>query len=581
MRIPAPFVFLFALLAGCAAAQPAPEAASGRQEKEAAHAARFMVAAANPRAVDAGVAVLAAGGSAVDAAVAVQMVLNVVEPQSSGIGGGAFMLHWSARERRMRAYDGREAAPLAARPDRFLDSSGKPLAFIDAVTNGRSVGVPGVLRMLELAHRRYGRLRWAELVQYGIFAAEEGFAMSPRLNRLAEGDPKLREDPAARRLYYDANGRAKAVGTIIRNPELGQTLRAIAARGADAFYFGAIADDIVDAVRGHVRPGDMTLVDLARYRAIEREPVCGEFHAHRVCGMPPPSSGGVAVLQILGLAERAGLATAGANSPEAVHALAEAGRLAYADRGRYLADPDFVPQPVAGLLAREYLDARAKLIGARSMGRAQPGTPRGALALGDALEAPLAGTSHISIVDSRGNAVSMTTTIEDQFGARLMVRGFLLNNQLTDFSFLPEENGQPVANRVEAGKRPRSSMSPTLVFDPRGRLAMVVGSPGGSAIINYTAKALVATLLWGLDVQSAVALPNFGSRNGPTEIERGTIYEALVPALTARGHEVRLIEQTSGLHGIERVRPDPTGPLPSGGWRGGADPRREGIAEGR
>jgi len=330
-------------------------------------------------------------------------------------------------------------------------------------------------------------------------------------------------------------------------------------------------------VRSHSSPGDLTLGDLARYKALEREPLCGAYRSRRgerrVCGMPPPSSGGVAILQMLGILERTGFAQAGANAADAVHLFTEAGRLAFADRGRYLADPDFVPQPIAGLLEDSYLDGRAKLVGERSIGRAPAGSPRGAKAQGAGVDSPLAGTTHISIVDARGNAVAMTSTIEDAFGARLMVRGFLLNNQLTDFSFAPEEGGRPVANRVEPGKRPRSSMAPTLVFDTRGRLEMVVGSPGGSSIINYTAKALVATLDWGLDIQSALSLPNMGSRNGPTELEQGSVYaQQLSGPLTARGHEVRAIEMTSGLHGIER--------LPSGTWRGGADPRREGVVRG-
>jgi len=574
-------VFLAAVLAVLALParpQPQPESASGVQHKESVTARRFLVSAAHPLAVDAGVAVLDAGGSAVDAAIAVQMVLNVVEPQSSGIGGGAFLMHWDARAGRVQAYDGRETAPLAARPDRFLDAQGKPLAFMDAVANGRSVGVPGLLRMLELVHQRHGRRPWREILQYGVFAAEEGFAMSPRLHALLERDAKLREDPEARRLYYDGSGRAKPVGSLIRNLAFGATLRAIAAQGADAFYFGRIAEDVVSAVRSHAKPGDLTLVDLARYKAHEREPVCGAYRSlrgeRRVCGMPPPSSGGVAVLQMLGILERTGFAQAGANSADAVHLFTEAGRLAFADRGRYLADPDFVPQPIAGLLDGSYLDGRAKLVGERSIGRAQPGSPRGAMAYGAAVDSPLAGTTHVSVVDARGNAVAMTSTIEDAFGARLMVRGFLLNNQLTDFAFTPEEGGRPVANRVEPGKRPRSSMAPTLVFDPRGRLEMVVGSPGGSSIINYTVKALVATLDWGLDIQSALSLPNMGSRNGPTELEQDSVYaHQLSGPLRARGHDIRAIEMTSGLHGIER--------LPSGAWRGGADPRREGAVRGK
>jgi gamma-glutamyltranspeptidase/glutathione hydrolase len=531
-----------------------------------------MVAAAHPLAAEAGAEALRAGGSAVDAAIAAQLVLGLVEPQSSGIGGGAFLLHWSESEKRVRSYDGRETAPAAAKPDRFLGPAGKPLAFMDAAVNGKSVGVPGVLRMLELAHKRHGRIAWAKLFQPAIRLAEQGFPMPPRLHRLLADESALRNVPAARALYYGADGRPRPVGATLRNPEYAATLRAIAAFGADAFYTGAIAEDMVRAVASHARPGDLALADLEGYRALEREPVCGPYRARRVCGMGPPSSGGVAVLQILGLLERTGFGRAPPSSVGAVHLFAEAGRLAYADRARYLADPDFVPQPVAGLLEPAYLDARAKLIGERSMGQAAPGVPRGATAaLGTMPEQVASGTSHFSIVDARGDAVAMTSSIESAFGSRILVRGFLLNNQLTDFAFVPAESGRDVANRVGPGKRPRSSMAPTLVFDRHGRLEMVLGSPGGSAIINYVAKTLLAAIEWRSDAHIAAALPNFGSRNGPTEIERGTPYEALAPALREFGHEVRFIELTSGVHAVQRV---------PGGWRGAADPRRDGAARG-
>lgn len=530
-----------------------------------------MVVAANPHAADAGLEILRAGGSAVDAAVAVQMVLGLVEPQSSGIGGGAFLLHWSPKTGRVRSYDGRETAPAAARADRFLDARGRPLPRAVAVFGGRAVGVPGVLRMLELAHRNHGKLPWARLFEPAIRLAEKGFAISPRLHGEVERDRDLRTDPAARRLFYREDGRAKPAGEVVANPEYAATLRALAAQGADAFYRGPIAEAIVRAARTHAVPSDLTLQDLADYRAIEREPVCGAYRRWRVCGMGPPSSGGVGVLQLLGILARTGFDRAQPQSVEALHLFAEAGRLAYADRARYIADPAFVPQPVAGLLDPAYLDARARLVGERSMGHAPSGVPRGATALQDAPEYAIAGTSHISIVDREGDAVAMTTTIEDAFGSRVMVRGFLLNNELTDFAFLPDADDRPVANRVAPGKRPRSTMAPTFVFYPDGSLRLVAGSPGGPMIINYVAKAIVGVLDWGLDPQAAVALPNFGSRNGPTEIERGSAYEALVPRLRARGHEIRVRKMASGLHLIARV--------PSG-WRGGADPRREGAVRG-
>lgn len=512
-----------------------------------------MVAAAHPLAVDAGHAVLKGGGTAVDAAVAVQMVLGLVEPQSSGIGGGAFLLHWSESEKRLRSYDGRETAPAAARPDRFLKSDGTPMAFMDAAVGGRSVGVPGVLRALEAAHRRHGKLAWRELFAHAIAAAEQGFAVSPRLHAQLERERFLRKDPAARTIFYREDGKAKAIGARIVNPEYAATLRVVAERGADAFYRGEIARDIVRAVRSHARPGDLAEKDLAAYRALERAPVCGPYRGWRICSMGPPSSGGIAVLQILGLLERVAFARAARHSDAAVHLFAEAGRLAYADRARYAGDPDFVQVPVARLLEGKYLDARARLIGERSMRLAVPGDFE-------------AGTSHISIVDAAGDAVAMTTTIESSFGSRIMVRGFLLNNQLTDFDFKPGS-----ANEVAPRKRPRSSMAPTIVFEDGERVRLVLGSPGGPNIINYVARTLVATLDWGFDVQSAIALPNFGSRNGPTLLERGTAYEALRAGLESREHEVQSTPLPSGLHAIERV-PD--------GWRGGADPRREGVARG-
>ena len=508
-------------------------------------AREFMVSTAHPLAAQAGYDVLARGGSAVDAAIAVQMVLGLVEPESSGIGGGAFLLHWSQGEHKLRSYDGRETAPAAARSDRFM-RDGKPMGFMEAVVGGRSVGVPGVLRMLELAHGKHGRLPWADLFQPAIELAEKGFALTPRLYAVLQDEQYLRKDPAALRLYY-----GRAVGERIVNREYAATLRALAARGATALYEGPIAADMVRAVRA--QKGDLTEADVRGYRALEREPLCGAYRIWRICSMGPPSSGGVGVLQILGIVERTRFGDAPAQSAQAVHYFSEAGRLAYADRARYLGDPAFNSVPLARLLSPDYLEKRAKLVGERSMRRALPGDFE-------------SGTSHFSIVEANGDAVAMTTTIESGFGSRIMVRGFLLNNELTDFDFTP---GGP--NEVGGGKRPRSSMAPTLVFDRQGNLELLIGSPGGSQIINFVAKALVGVLDWKLDVQQAIDLPNFGSRNGPTQIERGSPYEALVPALTERGHDVRLSEMESGLHGIERV---------PGGWRGGADPRREGTVRG-
>jgi len=551
--------------------QPDPEGASGVQEKSLVHATRQMVVAAHPLAAAAGLEILRAGGSAVDAAIATQLVLGLVEPQSSGLGGGAFLLHWDPATRDVRSYDGRETAPAEATPNRFLDPRGVPLPYHEAVASGLSVGVPGLLRMLEMAHTRHGRLPWSNLFAPAIHLAETGFALSPRLHRLLSGERLLAADGAARALYFAEDGRPNPVGTRIRNVEYARTLREIAARGVEAFYSGDIARDIVAAVRTHSRPGDLNLRDLAQYRATERAPVCGAFLAYRLCGMGPPSAGGIAVLQLLGILERSGIAAHAPESEAALHRFAEAGRLAYADRARWIADPDRVPQPVEGLIDAAYIDARAALLGERSMGVARAGQPRGAHAHAGSEESEAVGTSHLSVVDAQGQAVSMTSTIESQFGSRIMVRGFLLNNQLTDFSFHPEFEGRPAANRVEGGKRPRSSMAPTLVFAPDGGLRLAVGSPGGPAIINYVAKTLLASLAWKFDIQAAISLPNFGSANGPTVIERGSAWESMADGLAGRGHIISFGPMTSGTHGIERIE---------GQLRGGADPRREGVAVG-
>jgi gamma-glutamyltranspeptidase/glutathione hydrolase len=480
-----------------------------------------------------------------------------------------------AKGGRTLAMDGRETAPSGAEPRLFVGADGKPMPFQAAVVGGRSVGVPGTPRLLEVAHARHGRLPWAALFQPAIEIAEKGFPMSHRLHTLVGKDKTLAGNAAARAYFFGADGQAKPVGTLLRNPEYAKTLRLLAAKGADAFYAGEVAADIVAAVRGNANPGSMTLEDLAGYRVRDVEPLCGAYRQWKLCGMPPSSSGGIAVLQILGVLEGRDLAAVRPNSAQAVHLLAEAGRLAFADRNRYVGDDRFVDVPVQGLVDRGYLAQRAKLIAAeKSMGKAQPGTPPGLkVVLADDPVDEVAGTSHIAIVDAQGNAVSMTTTIEGFFGSKQMVRGFLLNNELTDFNFQPVEDGRAVANAVAPGKRPRSSMAPFLVYDAKGgRLEQVMGSPGGSLIINYVAKALVATLDWKMDMQSAIALPNFGSRGGPTEIESGTELEGVSAALKAMGHDVRPIDMTSGLAGIRRT---------ATGWEAGADPRREGVARGR
>ena len=610
MRIPRPVTLALTLatllLAGCANTARAPfsytvpdqpEGSSGYAEKPGWATRSFAVAAANPLATDAGYQILRAGGSAIDAAIAVQMVLTLVEPQSSGIGGGAFLLHFDGR--RVVAFDGRETAPAAVDEKLFLGADGKPLAFHEAVVGGRSVGTPGAVRMLEQAHRQHGKLPWASLFQPAIALAEGGFKVSARLNTLLQSEAHLRKDPVAAAYFYRVDGSPRAIGETLRNPALAEVLRKLAADGSRALHEGEAADAIVAKVQGHpTNPGKLALSDLAGYRAMEREPLCHDYRArgrdYRLCGMPPPSSGAIAVAQILGILGQTrasslplapGIASPRGDVPSAewLHLYAEASRLAFADRALYVADPAFVAPPAgdwSSLIAPDYLAQRARLIGEQSMRTAPPGRPGTASArfapMPDQIEY---GTSHISIVDADGRAVAMTTTIEDQFGARQMVTlrglpgGFLLNNELTDFSFAPADaQGQPIANRVQPGKRPRSSMAPTLVFDKAtGQLVMSGGSPGGALIIHYTAKTLYGVLQWGLDAQQAINLPNFGSLGGPTVLEEKRFPAATVDALRGRGHEVREQNLTSGLQAIQRTPQ---------GWFGGADPRREGVVMG-
>ncbi len=593
-------VALAGLLAGCATQQGnfsyavpnQPEGSSGYTEKPGWATTRFAVAAANPLATDAGYQVLKAGGSAVDAAIAVQMVLGLVEPQSSGIGGGAFLLHFNGKD--TEAFDGRETAPSAADEKLFLDADGKPMAFYDAVVGGRSVGVPGAVRMLEMAHKEYGRLPWAKLFEPAITLADGGFKVSARLGSLLAAEPHLKKDRVAAAYFYKPDGSPLDVGTTLRNPALAEVLRKIASGGSRALLEGEVAQAIVGKVQNHpTNPGKLSLADLAGYQSIKRAPICSDYRANahdfRICGMPPPSSGAIAIGQILGMLSNTSAATLplqdGLPSADWLHLYTEAARLAFADRGQYLGDPAFV-QPPAGnwmsLLDPAYLAERAKAIGqapgAQSMKTARPGAPGGV----KSSYAPMPeqveyGTSHISIVDGYGNAVAMTTTIEDGFGARQMVRGFLLNNELTDFSFAPvDASGAAIANRVQPGKRPRSSMSPTLVFDKTsGALLMSGGSPGGALIIHYTAKTLYGVLNWGLLPQQAINLPNFASLNGPTQLEEKRFPAATVDALKQRGHEVREVNMTSGLQAITRGQAHGTAV-----WMGGADPRREGVVMG-
>lgn len=572
----------------------APELGSGyRTDLSPRHAAQHMAAAANPLAAEAGREMLRQGGSAIDAAIAMQAVLTLVEPQSSGIGGGAFIMLWDGN--RVQAYDGRETAPAGATERLFLKPDGQPMAFSAAQIGGRSVGTPGVLRALELAHKKTGHLPWARLFEPAIRLSEHGFAISPRLHSLIAADRFIPQSPEMAAYFLNADGTPKATGTLLKNPALAAVFKRIAEEGPDALYHGPIADEIARKVQGHRNAGSLSEADLAGYAAKERAPLCTDYKRWKICGMPPPSSGGIAIAQILGTlqalqardprlaiapmtplksASPAGLEP----TPEAVHLIAEAGRLAFADRALYVADADFVPVPVAGLVAPDYLAQRAALIGERSLDIAQPGQPAGIQVAYAPDRSPLRiSTSQVVAVDDQGGAVSMTTTVESAFGSHLMVQGFVLNNQMTDFSFIPEENGQPVANRVQPGKRPRSAMAPTLVFDRHsGELLATLGSPGGSQIIEYVSKSLVAMLDWQLDPQAAISLPNFGSRNGATELETGLFSPALKQALRDKGHALSEIEMTSGIQAIVRTRDAQGKVLLSGG----ADPRREGEALG-
>ncbi|QJI27321.1 gamma-glutamyltransferase [Pseudomonas sp. ADAK18] len=573
---------------------PAPELGSGyRTDMNTRHAERHMAAAANPLAAEAGREILRKGGSAIDAAIAMQAVLTLVEPQSSGIGGGAFIMLWDGKQ--VHAYDGRETAPAGATERLFLKADGSQMSFPEAQIGGRSVATPGVLRALEMAHKKTGHLPWAALFEPAIRLAEQGFPISPRLHSLIAADRYITRSPEMAAYFLNTDGTPKATGTLLKNQPLANVLKRIAKEGPDALYHGAIAEEITRKVQGNSNAGSLSLNDLKGYTAKERAPLCTDYKRWQVCGMPPPSSGGIAIAQILGTLQAletrdpslalAPLKPVKTDSPaglepvpEAVHLIAEADRLAYADRALYVADSDFVPVPVAGLVAPNYLASRAALIGDRSMGVAKPGKPAGIQVAYAPDRSPLRiSTSQVVAVDDQGGAVSMTTTVEAAFGSHVMVQGFLLNNQMTDFSFIPEENGQPVANRIEPGKRPRSSMAPTLVFDRQsGELLATVGSPGGSQIIEYVSKSLVAMLDWNLDPQAAVGLPNFGSRNGATELEQGLFSPQLKQALKDKGHALSEIDMTSGAQAIVRVR-DAQG-KPS--WSGGADPRREGEALG-
>ena len=550
-----------------------PEATTSINTKQEVMGERYMVAAANPLAAQAGERILAQGGSAIDAAIAVQLVLTLVEPQSSGIGGGAFILHFDSKNKKLTTFDGRETAPSKATASLFLDDTGKPVRWIDAVVGGRSVGVPGVLDALAKAHQQYGTLPWDVLFKDAISLAENGFKVSPRLHHLLARriNPGVEKMPAAK-AYFFPDGKPLAIGTLKKNPELAQLYRNIAEQGVSAFYQGDNAKKIAQAVQNSpIAPGLLSEQDINNYSAKERAPVCSDYHQYEVCSMAPPSSGGVSVLQTLKLLEGKNISQYASDDVKALHYFTQASRLAFADRNHYMADPDFQPVPTRALLNEDYLAERAKLITEKDqhMSAGTLATLK-AYAKDDAFELP--NTSHISIVDAKGNAVSITTSIEMAFGSTVMVNGYLLNNQLTDFSLSPTRNGKEVMNRVEANKRPRSSMSPVIVFNDDGSLRLVVGSPGGSRIIDYVAQAVMGVLDWQLTAQEAINLPRITNRNDVTTLEAGTNFVEKKAALEARGHTVRISDLNSGIHAVE-VR--------NGKLYGSADPRREGVALGQ
>lgn len=576
-------VTLLAVAVGCALISSAviakearyPEFGNGRIEQNLVKASEYMVSSANPYASEAGMRIIEKGGSAIDAAIAVQMVLNLVEPESSGIGGGAFSLYWDNANKTLSSYDGREKAPMLA-DGKLFQENGKNMSWWEALAGGRAVGVPGVVAMMEKVHKKYGKLPWADLFEDAIKLSEEGFEVSPKLAASIAN----RTNPALGRYeaswnYFFPGGEPLKAGVMKKNPEFAMTLRRIALLGAKGFYKGQIAMDIVSAARFTAadNPGLLTVSDMVNYQAIERPPVCAPYKQYKVCGMGPPTSGGMTVIQILKLLEDKNLSQYEPLSVDAAHLFAQAGKLAYADRGKYMADADFVNVPVEGLIDGKYLKERAKLIGDKDMGKATAGTPPNADKNWIESKSPeQPSTTHFSIVDKEGNGFSMTSSIEMAFGSTVMVRGFLLNNQLTDFSFSEEKEGEKIANRVQPGKRPRSSMSPFMVFDKDNNLVMAIGSPGGSRIINYVAKTMLGVMEWDMDIQEAISMPHYVNRNGGTDLEKGTKAAALKEGLEALGHKVNVRDLNSGLHGIT---------ISKEGLQGGADPRRVGRALGK
>lgn len=569
------FTFANHAIANQATDAIAPEQSTGSEHKQLVKTKNYMVTAANPIAAQAGADVIEQGGNAIDAMVAVQLMLGLVEPQSSGIGGGAFLVYWDSDEQKLTTYDGRETAPLAATPQLFQDDKGQPLQFYDAVVGGRSVGTPGTVKLLWDTHQKYGKLKWKKIIEPVIQLAEQGFTISPRLASLVEGDSeRLSRFPATKAYFFNPDGSAKAAGTILKNPQYAQTLSAIAEQGAAVFYQGDIARNIIDTVQNAPgNPGVLAQSDFDSYQIKQREPVCTAYQSYEVCGMGPPSSGALTVGQILAISEHYDLKGWGAESTKSWQVIADASRLAFADRGKYIADQDYVPMPTEGLLDTDYLKQRASLISiGKALQEVAAGSPPWSHAMSRGMDKSieLPSTSHFNIVDKQGNVVSMTTTIENAFGSRLMVDGFLLNNELTDFSFSTHQNGIPIANRLEPGKRPRSSMAPTIMLKG-GKPYMAIGSPGGSRIIGYVAQTIIAHTQWDLDIQQAINQPRLLNRFGTLDIEQGTDATRLKAELEKIGFTTEVRDLNSGLHAI-RITPE--------GLEGAADPRREGIAIG-
>ncbi|WP_023602696.1 gamma-glutamyltransferase [Aliivibrio logei] len=549
----------------------APEAATGLTQQNLVEGKEWMIASANPYASEAGAEMLRKGGNAIDAMVATQLVLGLVEPQSSGIGGGAFLVYWDAKKKALTTFDGRETAPLEVTPQLFQDDKGQPLKFYDAVVGGRSVGTPGTIKLMWDTHQKLGKLDWKTLFEPAIKLAKDGFTVSPRLATLVKNDQEyLQRSPAAKTYFFNQDASPITAGQDLKNPDYAKTLQAISDNGAVAFYQGDIAKRIVNTVRNETaNPGVLNLIDFTAYQVKEREPVCAPYRQYSICGMGPPSSGALTLGQILGMLSHYPLSDMGKDDVQSWKLLGDASRLAFADRGKYMADSDYVPMPTQGLLDKKYLEKRAELLkGKNALAETSAGSPPWShannYALDEAIELP--STSHFSIVDKDRNVVSITTTIENGFGSRLMVGGFLLNNELTDFSFRSQVDGVPIANRIEPGKRPRSSMAPTIVMENH-KPYMAIGSPGGSQIIGYVAKTLVAHLDWGLNLQQAIDLPNMNNRFGAFEIEKDTAAEAWGPKLEKLGFTIQVKELNSGVQAIK---------LQGDSLIGAADPRREG-----